>query len=146
MTIVAWDGKMLAADKQAVVASQKYPVTKVYRVDADRLAGISGHLGRGTTIVAWLRGGAVLDQFPKSNADYDYTQVMVVSRAGDILVYENGAYPFTVNREQHCIGSGRDFGLSALFLGLNAESAVVHASNYSADCGLGVDTLTFDAE
>ncbi len=144
MTVIVWDGITLAADKMAVVQGHKYPVVKVHRLDAANLVGVSGHLGRATAALAWLRHGGKPDEFPKSVDADDYMTMMVVNADREVWVYENSPYPFRVDRPTHAIGAGRDYAITALELGKAAAECVALASAHSSSCGLGCDALTFE--
>lgn len=144
MTVIAWDGEMLAADKRAVMGGSAYPVTKIHRVDRDRLAGIAGNLSRGQIIVEWLRAGAAVADYPKQDGDDDWTGVMVVHRDGRIDKYETRGVPFRIDHPFYAIGTGRDFATAAMALGKTAREAVELACIYGADCGNGVDVLRFE--
>lgn len=143
MTVVAWDGKTLAADKRATNCGMIYSVQKIMRIDRDTLAGISGHLGHGLAVCAWLKAGRDVATFPKAEKD-DQAFVMVIHRDGRIERFEGIALPILVEARTHVIGSGRDFALAALHLGCDAVEAVGVASALSSECGNGINTLQFE--
>ena len=143
MTVVAWDGTTLAADKQAAQAGCVYPVTKVFRIDDDRMAGIAGNLSRGVEIIEWLRANGAAEAFPKGSGDDEWVTCLVVHRSGTAQRYESRGTPFPIGETRHAIGSGRDFATAAMHLGCSAEDAVKVAMCYSADCGIGIDALVF---
>lgn len=145
MTVIAWDGTTLASDKRAVQAGCCYPVTKIHRVDRDRLLGMAGNLSRGMLVLAWLRDGKPLADWPEQKGDDDWVTCLVVHRRGALHRYESRGTPFAVEAMRHAIGSGRDFAVAGMALGLNAEAAVRLACDHSAECGNGIDTLTFEA-
>jgi hypothetical protein len=51
MTVIVWDGKTLAADKQATQADLKRKVTKIHRLRG-HLVGVSGDWDRGRRVDA----------------------------------------------------------------------------------------------
>lgn len=146
MTVIVWDGTTLAADKLAVNGGCAFRVTKIFRIDADRLAGIAGHLGRGMLVLDWLRRAGTAAEYPGSVKDDDWCSVMVVHRSGVIHLYESVGAPFAVDGYRHAIGSGRDFARAALWYGANALEAVRVASELSVDCGKGMNALTFEED
>lgn len=141
VTVVAWDGVTLAADKMAVMAGQKYPVTKIHEVNGV-LVGIAGNLGRGRALVEWLRAGANPETYPRATQDDEWVTMLAVGKDCVVWQYENGPHPIKVERAIHAIGSGRDYAITALLLGKTAAQSVAIASELSADCGMGCDTLT----
>jgi hypothetical protein len=143
MTVIAWDGKTLAADKRALNNSFASTVTKIFRADADTLIGIAGNLARGIEIMRWIAAGSVVGNFPKETTD-DWTVLLVIHRDGTVEKYESREYPFVIE-ERFCVtGSARDFALMAMHLGHGARKAVELTCELSMDCGNGIDVLTFE--
>lgn len=139
MTVIAFDGKMLAADKQSTAGGLKSKVTKLFRV-GDALVGISGDNVRGQELLAWLRQGAELDSYPKPRGDL-YASAMLVTPDGAIRLFEESPYPVNIEDRFCAIGSGRDFAMAAMLLGCDAKQAVSVACQLDPGCGLGVDLL-----
>lgn len=135
-----WDGQTLAADRQATQGGRIFATRKLYRIDADRIAAVVGTTCRGLAVVEWLRNGG---EFPTFGDDSGNC-VVVVHRDGRILRYESDEMPVEVMDRTHTAGSGCDFAQAALACGKTAVEAVEIANLFSVDCGLGVDTLTFD--
>lgn len=140
MTVVVWDGVTLAADKRGN-AGFTYRVTKIMR-QGSCLVGISGHLGHGKAVLAWLAKGRDPANYPAAEKD-DRSYCMVIHSDGLIERFEGSGYPIAVEGNTHAIGSGRDFALAALYLGCDARRAVEVACALHADCGDGIDTLSF---
>ena len=147
MTILAWDGKTLAADRMATNNGVASTVTKVFRLDEDRIIGISGHLTRGLEVVDWLATNGHKDAFPKGSEDEWYCALLIhrlpLNRIY-VYKYEGRATPYRVLDTVHACGSGRDFALMAMHLGKTAKEAVELTCELSTECGNGVDTLSFD--
>ncbi len=143
MTVVAWDGEMMAADRQATVAGRMFSVQKVHRIDADCIAAFSGNAVIGNEVIDWLRAGADPAKYPPSTPD-DWTCTLVAYRDGRLLRYEQRATPIPIRDRWHTLGSGAEFALGALECGRNAAEAVEVASKWSSECGLGVDVMRFD--
>lgn len=140
MTVIAWDGKTLAADKRSVNNGRPTTVTKIFRSD-DMLLAVTGDLVRGLELVRWHQAGgnpATLPEFQKTLADY--VPLLQVSRDG-VYLYENGPIPFKVEEPFFAMGSGRDCALAALYLGKTAKEAVEVACVLLNGCGNGIDTL-----
>lgn len=144
MSIIVWDGKTLAADKQATNAGLKAVVTKIFRV-GDDLVGFSGDLAYIGGMKHWLETGAEPQNFPKHQEDKDdWVGTLVIKPDGRVLKYERCAYPIDFSQNTvMCIGSGRDFAYGALAMGADAVKAVEVTCKYEAFCGIGIDTLTF---
>lgn len=146
MSVIAWDGTTLAADKQAVFGGNLIlATTKIFRV-ADALVGYAGGADFGEQMLAWLRDGAHPEEFPSSQRDReDWAGMLVIRHGSPILRYERTPYPIRFESKHIAIGSGRDFAMAAMYLGYSAVRAVEVASALDSCCGVGVDALTFEA-
>jgi hypothetical protein len=142
VTVIAWDGKTLAADKRAI-CSYSYSVTKIARV-GDCLVGVSGRGDKIAEFRRWLSEGRQEASFPKRDSDDTFFTGLVIYRDGRIERFEGSHVPILVEESVHCLGSGCEFARAALHLGCDAVKAVEVASLFVADCGNGIDTLTFD--
>lgn len=142
MTVIAWDGKTLAADKRAVNAGLILTVTKIKRVN-DVLVGGTGSPDFIGEMVEWVRAGRETAAFPASQRDKDDWQpFVVIERDGTVSKYERTPYPLRYEDQHFAMGSGRDYAMAALHIGLTAAAAVKVASALDNSCGNGVDTLT----
>lgn len=140
MTVIAWDGKTLAADKLGDAGGLKRTTTKIFRFDGG-LFGSAGSASRGAEMFAWIKSGADPERVPSYQLTDDYQVVMVVDNERKVWLYGRSAYPFIMEDPFHAIGSGRDFALAAMDLGCDAERAVEVACRFETGCGNGVDTL-----
>jgi hypothetical protein len=145
MTVIAWDGKTLAADKRGCQSGFVYSVTKIFRVK-NRLVGFSGDAGRIGEFLAWLKAGAHPKTYPKN--DYDskdesYVWMLVIRADGTIEKYETSGYPIIVEEPFFATGGGRDYAIAAMHLGFDARRAVEVACRFDEGSGNGIDILTF---
>lgn len=143
MTVIAWDGKTLAADKQAVNGSTKSSVKKLF-LARGCLLGVTGSLSVGMEMVEWFNQGAVPDEFPKSNTSPDSGCSLVAIRP-DLTVwkYESGPQPMQFEGPIVAFGSGDESALIAMACGKSAAEAVLLVQRYNTSCGMGLDILTF---
>lgn len=147
MTVIVWDGKQLAADKQATNSGLKRMVTKIYRING-HLIGFSGDYDYAQAMRKWFEEGADKDKFPKHQEDDNkWVGMLVITPDKRVLKYERSPVPMDFTEgEAMCIGSGRDFAFGALAMGADAIKAVQVACIYEASCGMGVDVLTYEGE
>lgn len=144
MSVIAWDGTTLAADKRYVSVGLHRRGTKIFRVGRE-LLGFSGNGAEGHDMLQWALGGFKPDQFPINQRDEKlWAPTMVISPSGQIRIYERSPYPWVVENKHHAIGSGRDYALAAMHLGRTSAQAVEIASMFEVGCGDGVDELTLD--
>jgi len=139
MTVIAWDGVTLAADKQASSNGMIRTVTKIFKLPDGSLFGGSGDFAFILQMYEWLQDG---EKFPEAQRDKDDWQpCFVISREG-VFVYERAPCPIRYEDFFFASGSGRDFALAALHCGKTAREAVELACKLSYECGNGIDTLT----
>jgi len=142
MTVIAWDGVRLAADKRSTLGTLIRTTTKVFRV-GEALAAYAGDADAGEEVLAWFRDGCDVGKFPASQRDKDnWAGLLVVWQDGTIWKFERTPYPVKFPPQQFAIGSGRDFALAAMHLGKTAPEAVDVACFFDSGCGNGVDFLT----
>lgn len=142
MTVIAWDGTTLAADKRMSFYGLTTPVTKIFRAADGSLLGFSGTAGHVGRYRAWFDAGAVPDAYPAQDGEHT-VKMMAVRPGGRIELYERSGYPMIVESPTFVLGSGQDYAAAAMYLGCDAVRAVDVAIALNSDCGNGVDTLTF---
>lgn len=146
MTIIAWDGKTLAADRRQVQQGLACTVCKIFRFQHPRcLVGVAGAADGAAALLHWFQNGADPDQWPAIQQQSESRGVlMVIKEGGDILEFERGPIPVRFAPQQMALGSGRDYAMAAMHLGHGAIEAVNVACFFDVYCGNGVDVLTFE--
>lgn len=147
MTVIVWDGKTLAADKRACYDGMINTVTKIHRITGRGvLVGGSGDAAFVNAMIAWVRNGRVLDQFPaEQKSKDDWCSFLVIEQDGTISLYERSPYPVLYEQTLFAIGSGREYARAALHLGCTSAEAVGVACCLDSGCGNGIDTLTLES-
>lgn len=145
MSVIAWDGKTLAADKRACVNTMIRTTTKIFRVN-DCLVGYTDDVAFGEQILAWFKAGENPDTFPETQRNKDDWSPFVVIRSdGKIQQYARTPYPINFEDKYMAFGSGREFAVAAMYCGKSAQEAVEVACALDSGCGNGVDALSFTA-
>ena len=140
MTVIAWDGKMLASDKQVTINGLVRTATKIRRID-HLLVGVSGNVCAAAEAFAWVERGRNPNDYPKlQESEDDHANVLVIEY-GRVLMYSRSPHPWEYEDVFFAIGSGRELALAAMHCGKNAKEAVEVASLFEASCGKGVDVL-----
>lgn len=139
MTVIAWDGRTLAADKRASLGTLIRTTTKIFRFGG-ALLSYCGETGMGEELVAWFKAGAVPKDYPERQSADDASTLLVIDASG-IRTYERSPFPARIEDRTFAIGSGRDFALAAMHLGKTAAEAVAVAIALDSGCGNGIDTL-----
>lgn len=141
MTVIAWDGETLAADKLMCAGSVKKTTTKIFR-HGDELLAVAGDLSIGVELVDWYKNGAVHADYPAVNRKADSTASLMIIRADRTAWrYESGPVPFRCEGKFCAWGSGDEGALVALACGKTAIEAVELVSRFNTGCGNGVDAL-----
>lgn len=143
MTVIAWDGTTLAADKQMTGGGGiKRTVRKIYR-HGGMLIGITGNVDVALEMLEWFKAAAKPADFPAKARD-DVSTLVVISRDG-VRSYNGSPYALMLEDKKVAFGSGRDFAETAMFLGCDARRAVEVTCHFQSDCGNGIDTLTLES-
>jgi ATP-dependent protease HslVU (ClpYQ) peptidase subunit len=140
MTVIAFDGKTLAADKRSISSGMISTVTKVRRI-GDLLCAGCGEMPVILAMFEWIANGRVASDLPADQRSKDDWSTVVVIDGGKILKYDRGAHPVHIENAFFAAGSGREFALAAMHCGKSAREAVEIASIYENGCGNGVDEL-----
>jgi ATP-dependent protease HslVU (ClpYQ) peptidase subunit len=142
MTVIAWDGETLAADRRATSGGGiARTVTKIQK-HGDVLLGVTGNWDVAAEMREWFKAGAVPADFPAKARDGDAT--LIVIRRSGIETFIEGPYSMPLEEEKAAWGSGRDYAEATMYLGGSAVQGVQVASHFQTDCGNGFDTLTLD--
>ncbi len=146
MTVIAWDGKTLAADKQSTAAGYAYAVTKIHRVPSGIVA-FSGNSTHAAALLNWFKGDMDPKCYPTEATYDDGAGSVLVTNAGELFLYDSKiAFPEKIESKYFARGSGRDYALAALYLGKSAREAVQVACALDVYCGMGIDTLELDSD
>jgi hypothetical protein len=143
MTVIAFDGTTLAADRRCTRGGTVYATLKVHRV-GDLLVGLSGGSDFCVAFLEWFKAGRPRDAFPETQKHDDYACALVIE-GGKAFTYDRTPFPVPMLEPIVAIGSGREVALGAMTAGATAAEAVLIASRWMDCCGNGIDTLTLEA-
>lgn len=144
MTIIVWDGKILAADRQATSSGIKREVTKIRKI-GDSLYGISGSFDRCMALFHWVENGKDPEKWPAFQRDSDdWVYMCEIAPGGIVKKYEREPYPMYIEETQYAQGCGRDYAMGAMWMGAGAVDAVKAACQFDPNCGMGIDILALD--
>ncbi len=144
MSIVAWDGQFLAADRLAVSRGCARRVPKICTsVDMSTgkqvVAAYCGTQSRGLVLRQWFEMGAERKEWPPLLDQEDWTSLIVIFPEHTCYVFEESPTKLLIAEPFWAWGSGRDYALGAMARGANAIEAVRIASRFDVYCGGGVD-------
>ena len=142
MSVVAWDGTHMAADRQATCGDMRRRTVKLVRSkDGKRVFSWTGTESLGRILMAWYEDGRDPAKWPAAQATTDWTR-MLVAHKDRIEEWQQHPAP-TIHPIGRIAawGSGRDFAMGALATGSSAKHAELIASRYNVACGMGVTVM-----
>lgn len=145
MTVIAFDGRTVAADKRSNDNGSIRTVTKLHRLFNDdgtikAVLAVNGFADHGMELVAWYKAGANPETYPHGKRGSEMYTFLQVFRPGKrVIEYQCGPVPIVFEDEKFAGGSGRNAAMGALLAGCSAIEAVKIASQVDAACGNGVD-------
>ena len=145
ISVVAWDGRTLAADRQGTSGGNKTTVTKIAAVQDGKMLYAVAFVGlhtAGLKMLEWFQEGAVEEDFPSIVDDGDSLTSLIVASKRGLVVYEQCPTPIFFKDKLQAWGSGASVALGALAMGADAKKAVEIACKYDIYCGLGIDAIT----
>ena len=145
MSVVVWDGRTLAADRQMVCAGLRSTVSKIRRLDDGTLLGVTGHHDAGLLMFRWYEDDAKREEWPDVQSGKRWCRLIVVLPSGSVGFYEQQPEFQVVLDPFAAWGAGRDFAIGALAMGADARKAVEITNQFSVDCGLGVEAFDLKA-
>lgn len=149
MSVIVWDGKSLAADRQATDCDMAVKTVKIRKIESGPHAGHiiawAGCDASGTYLADWYEAGADPDKWPtQAQMDGDNTSRLIVAmHDGTCKHYQGTTHPIAlfVKEPFRAWGSGRDYAMGALAMGASASEAVEIASRFCITCGGGIDVF-----
>lgn len=140
MTVIAWDGVTLAADKRVSFGTSIATTTKIHRI-GDMLVGYAGDSAQGRSCLQWVRDGMDKATYPELQKSSPGS-LLVILPCGAIRFYGNTPDPLEIEDKTFSVGSGSEYAEAALYLGKTAREAVEVAIALDSACGNGIDVLT----
>lgn len=143
MTVIAWDGHRMAADRMSSDEWVLRTVTKIASIRG-HLVGCAGNAALAREAIAWFERGADAGDFPSALRDKDDgATVLVITPQRYVLMFQKSPYPIALLDDVQAIGSGADAALAAMLCGKSAPEAVGIAAMICRGVGRGVDVLEF---
>lgn len=138
MSVVAWDGRSLAADRQAVYGDQRVCICKMRKVPGrDVLAWLGDH-EKGLYPANWYADGAKPELWPDFQGGDGFCTLILATTTGVFMFMQ---LPMRINISEPFMawGEGSAYALGAMARGATARHAVEAAERFCIHCGFGVD-------
>lgn len=154
MSVIAYDGKTIAADHMASYGGSQIKCDKLFQIEPHIIVGFVGEHGMGKTLVEWFTAGAKPDDYPRlQNEDAAATLIVYTKHVNGttdpngepICMFYTNSSPVPLELKDHPMawGSGGQVALGAMAAGASATKAVEIANIHAEGCGFGVSTFTF---
>jgi 20S proteasome alpha/beta subunit len=142
MTVIAFDGKTMAADRMSGNQWTSYGrSTKIAKVDGHLIGG-AGVAAVSREFIDWFRSGRVPSDYPAGMKDKDdSTTMLVITPCGVVNVYQRSPMPMVHDNTWYAIGSGQEVAAAVMHVGYDAVKAVEVACAVCTGCGGGIDVL-----
>ena len=139
MSVVVWDGHMLAADCQATRCGIASKVLKIRQLSSGEAVAWVGDQVKGLALLRWFREGANPDEWPEFQKKDDFTELIVVDN-GNLVSFEEVPEPLIHDHSEPAAwGSGFATALAAMAMGADAKKAVEVTNELNVYCGFGVE-------
>lgn len=141
MTVIAWDGKTLAADRQMTWSDMRSTVCKLRKLPTGEILGVTWDACRSVAVLKWFEDGADPEKWPKVQTEEDYARLIVARPGGKLAYFDYLPIEQPILDPFMAFGAGRDFAMGAMAMGADAQKAVEIACRFSVGCGLGIDAF-----
>src|SRR6185436_21137093 len=88
MSVVVWDGKTLAADRQVTVCGLGRRGSKITQLEDGTVLAFTGGLENGLAVARWYKEGADPKRWPTSQTDKEFWSRLIVASRDCLFVYE----------------------------------------------------------
>lgn len=144
MSIVAWDGKTLAADNQATNNGLRMRTQKIFQLPfIDTIAAFTGDIEQGLALIKWFKEGEVPENWPSFQKAESWTRMICASK-GKVFIFELLPIRQYVLDPFMAWGSGRDFAMGAMAQGASAAEAILKTNIHCEGCGMGATSFPVD--
>ena len=146
MSIVAWDGKTVAADKRACIADAAMATTKIWRMSDGVVVATTGDFSFGLSMVQWFmvqcfNDGSEKNDWPSFQSTDDWARIIIFEPDQQPYCYERQPVRQVIEDPFMAWGCGREFALGAMAMGATAREAVEVACRFNVYCGNGIDAF-----
>ena len=139
MTVIAWDGKIVAVDTLELYDHIKTATTKLHRLMYDRetVVAYCGDSRAGWALYQWAEVHQFNpEKFPdQSSSDAHRADLIVFRKGQKPLEYSHSPVGYPVDHPYLAWGAGHEIAVAALALGKNAIEAALLACKLSNTCG-----------
>lgn len=138
MTTVAFDGKILACDKQCTEDTVKTTMTKLIKINEDVYFSFAGAV----CDIEKLKKFILMKKVKHLDPMEDETEGLILNISTGDCFHVDSNYRTIPIKSFTAIGSGKLGALVAMSLGKSAIEAIEHTSHFDLYTGKGVDFIS----
>jgi len=139
MTVIAYDGHFVAADRMIVNDGGLMGTCQKLNVWEGVVLATCGAADHGEALIIWWKDGKDPAAYPKAAAGDKDAYMYVFELDKPVLCFQTWPSPILFPMVEFAAGSGNDIARTALHLGRDAREAVKIANELNVYCGGGVD-------
>ena len=139
MTVITWDGKVLAADRQCLRGDTIMTARKLWPLENGGVMAVCGKLAHGMALKKWVENGMHKKEFPKIKEGEEWASLIIAMPGEPVVYFENTPDPIEICDPFAAWGVGREAALGAMAMECGAIGAVEIASRFVSGCGNGCD-------
>lgn len=139
MTVIVWDGRILAADTLLVSDGLRSYDSKLAVIGGVFYGGAGSY----TTVQEMFEYFRGKNDFPccRQKSESDRAWILRVDKDKKLWEYEYSHIPCRISNDTWALGGGRDLAMGAMGFGANAVQAVQFCIDNHAECGGEVEFL-----
>ena len=145
MTTIAFDGMVLAADTLGV---DHYGLRSTIHKIINGPVWVAGFAGSHGKMIKWQNATRHMgiDEvlaygYPTFEKEVDDPAIMVIERASGLIWRHTDGVLTAHHNKQFAIGSGRDYALMAMHMGLSSKRAIIEVSKFDVYTNDMIDEL-----
>jgi len=144
MTVIAWDGKSIAADKLVAYGDIERTTEKLV-ITGTGVLTFTGESTKGLELIEWFKNGRKKGDWPEFQKTDDFA-VLIFADSDRVEVFYQESTPDVMKGGFHAWGAGAKYAIGAMAAGKTAEEAVLIANEHCTNCGRGVDSFSLNTE
>lgn len=149
MTVICWDGEVLAVDGVASYGTTIFPANKLWMYELEDqkyfavgYGAVAGYAG----LLDWYAKGATAQSFPYNDDCVMDAGIVVLGENRSITEYSSSPYGMEWPQSPLTWGCGGDIALGAMSQGANAIEAVKAACIHNSACGGDISWAKADSK
>lgn len=140
MTVIAYDGRFVAADRLITNDSGMRGYSRKIEVYKGQVLATVGAADHGEAMLVWFKDGVNPKAFPDAGSGGDKSAYLYVfGKDQPVMCFQTWPTPILFPMDEFAAGCGAEIARTALHLGRDAREAVRIACELNVFCGGGVD-------